>query len=72
MKLHYDCRCDFDDEQMKTFYGIGIPVIVFFQLLNILGIINIVRFCRLKGFTIIEMGRSWNGTLEKRNKSLKL
>lgn len=37
---------------MKTFYGIGIPVIVFFQLLNILGIINIIRFCRLKGFTI--------------------
>ena len=49
----FDCSCNFDtDKRKRIIWALAIPIIFLFQLLNILGIINIYRFCRLKGFTM--------------------
>ncbi len=49
---NYTCNCNFDvDGTSWTIWGIAIPLIFLYTLLNIMGVINIYRFCRLKGFT---------------------
>ena len=46
------CECNFDKNgEVELMWAIAIPIITLFGFLNTLGIINIFRFCRLKGFT---------------------
>ena len=47
-----DCSCDFDGQsQQNVIWGLAIPLIILFQALNVLGAVNIYRFCKIKGFT---------------------
>ena len=46
------CDCNFEEHgYSRTIWGVAIPLIIMYVLLNIMGVINIYRFCRLRGFT---------------------
>ena len=50
-KFNCDCNSLQKDGKSEWIWGVAIPIICAYQVLNGVGILNIYRFCRLNGFT---------------------